>query len=295
MAEYSIRCGGAQAKVKSYGGELCSFVAANGREYMWNGDPAVWSSHSPLLFPIVGTPKDGKIGVNGAEYAIAKHGNVRKREFALGKQGDDFIELVLQSDDATKQSYPFDFALHVVHTIHENGFSTYFVVENRSAFEMPFCIGGHPGFVCPMLPGEAFCDYVVKFDRVEDGLNSLAPGGGQITGTEYMPGFRDSDTLALDYALFDERDALIFANLASRAVRILHKDTGKGLRFEFPKFDALGIWTAPGKHAPYVCLEPWSGIPASDAESGDMLDKPFVKRLQPGRSYRTGYVMTVID
>jgi galactose mutarotase-like enzyme len=49
------------AVVTTHGAELIDFKDANGVSYIWSGDPAYWSGRNPLLFPIVGNLKDGKI------------------------------------------------------------------------------------------------------------------------------------------------------------------------------------------------------------------------------------------
>ena len=36
-------------QVSPHGAELCSIVA-NGKEYLWQADPAFWKRHSPVLF-----------------------------------------------------------------------------------------------------------------------------------------------------------------------------------------------------------------------------------------------------
>lgn len=294
MSEYILKSGRATAKVISRGAELASFIPSDGRERIWTGDPAVWSGHSPILFPVVGSLTDDKVLIDGKPYSMPKHGLIRKREFTLGRHGEDFVEMTIDSDADTLAAYPFEFTVHVIHSITEKGFETVFLVENKSGRPMPMCIGGHPGFMCPVFEGEAFEDYRLKFECDEDGENSLAPNGYIITGTERMACFHNTDTLALDHELFDTHDALILTNLKSRSVRLVHKDTGHGVKFDFPKFDALGVWSAPGKNAPYVCLEPWSGIPALASESGNFEDKPFVKWIPAGECYRTGFRATLI-
>ncbi len=294
METFELCYQGARAKFRSTGGELTSFVPAGGKEMIWHGDPKVWASHSPLLFPIVGSAVEDTIRIAGKPYPMKKHGFTRAMEFQKARIGEDFIELTIEETPETLTNYPFQFTLHIVHAIDVKGFSTTFVVDNRSDRDMPMCIGGHPGFVCPMREGERFEDYELEFPYAEDGENSLAPGGGIITGKERLPALAGGMRLPLTHAYFDEKDALILTNLASRSVKLVHKDTGKGVFFSFPKFDALGVWSAPGKNAPYVCLEPWSGIPALQGESGNMEDKPYVRILKPGESYRTGYSAMVI-
>jgi hypothetical protein len=61
MSQYQLKYGKATATVNSVGGELASYVAANGKNYIWEGDPAIWASHSPVLFPVVGTTITAKL------------------------------------------------------------------------------------------------------------------------------------------------------------------------------------------------------------------------------------------
>ena len=100
--------------------------------------------------------------------------------------------------------------------------------------------------------------------------------------------------LPLRHELFDERDALLFTELKSRSVKLVHRDSGKGLNFEFPKMEVLAVWSKPHANADYVCLEPWHGIPECVGESGNMEDKPFVTLLAPEHCYKTWFTVTLI-
>lgn len=295
MERVKLTCGDATAEIQLRGGQIASFKTASGRQVIWQADPAVWAQHAPVLFPICGSVKDGQISIGGKMYPMTKHGFTRDPVFQVAKLGDDFVELVLTPTEESRPMYPFDFVLHVTYTLQENGFTTTFLVENRSDRVMPFCVGGHPGFVCPMEEGARFEDYQLVFPQVEDGLNALAPGGYLIDGAEYLPQLRNSNTLPLSYQLFDERDALIFTQLKSRSVDLVHKDSGKGIHFAFPKMEVLAVWTKPGAHAPYLCLEPWHGMPGQVTESGNFEDKPFATLLQPGRCYKTWFTATVME
>ena len=98
MSEYILKSGRATAKVISRGAELASFIPSDGRERIWTGDPAVWSGHSPILFPVVGSLTDDKVLIEGKPYSMPKHGLIRKREFSLGRHGEDFVEMTIDSD-----------------------------------------------------------------------------------------------------------------------------------------------------------------------------------------------------
>jgi hypothetical protein len=117
---------------------------------------------------------------------MTKHGFTREPEFEISHVGEDFVDLVLTASEQTKNMYPFDFAFHVTYRLFENGYTTTFLIENRSDRVMPCCAGGHPGFIVPMEKGAAFEDYRIVFSQKEEGINSLAPGGYLIDGEEKL-------------------------------------------------------------------------------------------------------------
>lgn len=295
MEYVTLKAGNATATVQSQGGELISFIDRHGQERLWHGDPAVWPGHSPVLFPIIGSLKDNKTLINGEFYTLMKHGFAKRLHFAVGKQGDDFVEMVLEANEETLKEFPFVFALHITHRITEDGFTTVYLIENKSEQTMPFCIGAHPGIRCPMEEGASFEDYQLEFPQREAPENALAPNGYLITGTEKLDNLVDGRILPLKYETFDANDALILMNLKSRQVKLVHKESGKGVLFAFPKYPVLGIWTMPHKRGEYVCLEPWQGMPAWENESGRMEDKPFAICLAPGRCYQTWHELTIIE
>lgn len=285
---------GYTAEIQPKGAQIASFKGPDGREVIWQADPKVWAQHAPVLFPICGSVKDGEISIAGKTYPMTKHGFTRNPVFEVAKLGEDFVELVLTPTEESRPMYPFDFVLHVTYTVFEGGYTTTFLVENHSDTVMPFCVGGHPGFVCPMEDGASFEDYQLVFPEIEDGENALAPGGYLIDGSEYLPGFHNERVLPINHELFDAHDALIFTKLKSRSVDLVHKTSGKGIHFAFQKIEVLAVWTMPNNHGDYLCLEPWHGMPGQVTESGNFEDKPFATLLEPGRCYKTWFTTTLI-
>ena len=294
MSDVMLSCQGATAKIQLKGGQIASYRTPEGREVIWQADPAVWAQHAPVLFPVCGSVKDGQIRVAGKAYPMAKHGFTRNPDFALVTRGDDFAELALTPTEESRPMYPFDFVLRVSYFIRPDGFRTVFVVENRSDAVMPFCVGGHPGFVCPMEPGAAFEDYELVFPEKEDGWNALAPGGGCIDGGETLACLRDEGKIPLNHQWFDERDALVLTHVKSRSVCLVHRESGHGLRFDYPKMEVLAVWSKPGAGADYVCLEPWHGMPDTVDATGNFEDKPFVTLLKPGEAWQASFNVTLL-
>ena len=277
---FELKKGSLRATAQTRGGELVSFRDGTGLEYIWEGDPAFWSGQNPVLFPIVGSLKDGKIAIGGSTYEMGRHGFARGMEFSCAAQGEDFITLELRENEATLKRYPFPFSLKVTHRLLEDGFSTAFAVENTGSAPMPFCIGGHTAIRCPLRAGERFEDYELLFDEPEQADSHLLSGEGVILHDGRRPMLDGTGRLALDYSTFAEMDTMIFSMLRSGNVSLIHRETGRGVRLDFHEFPMVAFWTKPG--APYLCLEPWQGCAAWDNESGKFEDKPFCTVLQPG-------------
>ena len=90
--------------------------------------------------------------------------------------------------------------------------------------------------------------------------------------------------LTLDHALFIE-DALIIAEGAGSHVWY-GADGHPGVAVDFPDMPHLGIWTKP--NGPFICIEPWHGLPAPpdpdeplDRRGGAILLAPAASKELP--------------
>ena len=285
---------GAQLRVAELGAEVRGYRGPDGTEYLWSGDPMVWKGVSPVLFPAIGALKDSGAAIEGTFYPVPRHGFAREMPFRVSEQGEDFVTLTLSETAETKRLYPFAFALSVTHRLCVDGFETRFTVENHTGRPMPFLLGGHPAFACPVGGEGRFEDYVLRFEKPESGRVSLCSldthlvdRGGQ------APLEADGRTLPLRHEDYDRIDTFIFDGLSSRAVDLVHRDTGRGIRLSFD-MPVLAVWTMPGKKAPYVCLEPWQGMPAHADETGRFEDKPYHISLGVGQAFTCGYRMRIL-
>ena len=291
--DFILKNGRFSAAVRSLGGELISFKAADGTEYIWQGDPAWWPGRNPNLFPIIGTLKDGSISIDGAAYSMGRHGFARQSEFSLCDRGEDHVVLQLVDSASTLQQFPFPFRLRIRHQLLENGFFTQFEVTNTGESTLPFCIGAHPAFRCPLKPGERFEDCKLVFDQPEDTHALLPTSSGYLDREKRLDVLRGSDTLPLDHGLFERVDTLMFEGLKSGGVRLLGPD-GHGVHMDFSQFPMLALWTNGAKQAPFLCVEPWHGCPACTDESGGFEDKPHAILLPPGETKTLRYTVTLV-
>ena len=279
------------ANLRTQGGELVSLKDRAGTEYIWQGGPAFWSGQNPILFPVVGSLKEGRVDIGGRTFAMDRHGFARRSEFTLTDQASDFAVLELRESPETLARFPFPFALQVRHQLLANGFSTTFAVENPGPEPLPFCIGAHTAIRCPLFPGERFEDYELTFDQPEDADTLLLNARGLLKGGR-EPMLRGGK-VALDYAVFQRLDTLIFQGLRSGRVSLRHRETGRGVALDFHEFPMVAFWTKPG--GPFLCMEPWHGCAAYTHETGRFQDKPHVVTLAPDEWKEFTYTFTLLN
>lgn len=290
MAELvSITSGALTARINPLGAELWSLTDAAGREYMTDADPAFWTGHAPVLFPIVCALNQGRYRLGDAHYALPKHGFARTSLFECTQHGAAEARFRLNDSAATRAVFPFAFALELSFRLDGAALHLAATVANPGDEPLPFSFGFHPAFAWP-LPGGAdkaahrivFADAEPQPIRRIDGLSGLLLPEAFVTPVQ-------SRTLKPDAALF-EADALIWDELHSRSLSFGAPE-GATLDIAFPDTPMLGIWQKPGAH--YLCIEPWQGIADPVGYDGDFRDKPGVVILPPGLSRQFRMDVTV--
>lgn len=269
------------AAVDTQGAQLMSFQNADGLEHLWQGDKTYWGGRAPVLFPIVGALRDGKTIIKGSEYAMRQHGIARHLPFEVTEQKEDSVTLRLVSDEETRKQYPYDFALYMTYRFEGPRLVTEFRVENTGEEVMPFGVGGHPAFNCPMVEGESFEDYVVEFEKPETGRCPAIVAGGLIDFHQRKVVMEYETEIAMRHDLFYE-DALVFDTPRSRVVRLVSRKTGHGVEMDFGDFFYLGVWSAKND-APFVALEPWAGCATGTDEDNEFTSKRGLTYLKPGK------------
>lgn len=292
--EITLTRGGRSAVIDTLGGELTSYRDESGLEYIWQGSPDSWTGRNPILFPIVGKLVDGKINAFGKECRMPQHGVARKREFTPVGQGADFVVMEQREDEESLSAYPFSYCLQVRQELKDNGFITTATVRNPGDSDLPFCLGAHTAFRCPQRPSERFEDYALVFDQVESSSALLPTERGLLDYRKTMSCLEGSDTLPLEYAVFDKVDTLCFEGLRSQGVSLRHRENGHGVHVDFTGFPMVAFWTPPDKRAPFLCIEPWQGGADYEDCDGDFSHKPHAVFLRPGESWSIGYTVTTL-
>lgn len=292
--QYFLKNDKAFVRFDTLGGGIVSIQDSKGLEYLWQGDPEYWSGQAPVMFPICGSLRDKKAYVgDGLTCNMERHGLVRKLEFTYAGQTEDTITFSICSNEELKSRFPYDFELQITYILKEKTLTTSYKVINLNPVPMPYFIGGHPGFNCPLQPGEDFEDYVIEFEQPETALcPESVPATGLVNVDNRLALLDGESVLPLKHSYFSV-DALIFDQLKSRSVKLVNPATGKGVRMAFSGFDYFILWSSPN-NGPFAALEPWTGISTCNDESDVFEEKRGVKILAPNQSEILSFDITIM-
>lgn len=263
------------ASFKTMGGELTSLVY-EGREYIWQADPAFWNGGCPVMFPICGGLKENSCIIDGKEYSMPKHGYARHKEFCVEKHTKNSITFLHKSDEETKKIYPFDYELRIIYTLDGKRLSVRNEVTNKGADTMYFSIGSHEGYATP----EGIDQYEIVLPQKEK-LYTYGIEGVMLNEEKTLI-LDNENVLPLDYKYF-EIDALVFKDIISRSVILRKRDNSVKIRVEFDGFFNMMLWTVPG--AGYICIEPWNGIPDRTYSDRNFKTKEGIQQVGAGSTY----------
>lgn len=275
-----LEADGDTAEILPFGAELSAWRAA-GVDMIWAKDPKIWDQTAPILFPVVGWTRDGKVTIEGKTYPLALHGFAWKKCFEIAERRADYLRLVLLDDAETHALYPFAFRFEVEFALRKGALDNYLIVTNTDAKPLPYACGLHPAFRWPLAGSTA--EHAIVFEKDEDpDVPIIGPGGLFSKPVRRTP--LEGNRLPLEPQMF-ARDALCFLNLKSRSLAF---DNGAGARLKVRLDDCphIGFWTLPP--APYLCIEPWTGYGDPEDFHGDLYQKPSMRILQPGESARHG-------
>lgn len=195
-------------------------------------------------------------------YTLKQHGFARDLPWEVTQQvTEDFLSLtlVLESNEKTREVYPFDFKVAFTYQLKGNRLEIRQRYTNCSDEQMPFSTGLHPYFYTTdksqlqfRIPAKEYQDQITK---------AVHPFTGSF----------DFDTDEIDVAFRDINSPFASVTDPSRNLRL-------SLSYD-EAFSTLVFWTVKGKD--YYCLEPWTA-PRNALNTGEHLI-----RLEPDATFET--------
>ena len=280
---YTISNGILTAAFNTLGGSFASIKNAAGREYLWQPDPAFWGGQAPICFPICGSLRNNTaVTIEGKTLAMPRHGIVKDREFEMVEQTADSITFRLTADDQLKEKYPYEFSFETSYKLDGNKICITYRVNNLGDVKIPYTMGGHTGFKCPLDEGEDYSDYVVEFDQPEQDTVPTPVAATALLDTQNRMSIpQEGKLLRLSHDLF-LNDLLCYDHLKSSSVTLKHKAEEKGVRVSFPDLPYLVLWSSKNG-GNFLCIEPWSGTCTAEDEDDIYDHKPGVAYVKPGQ------------
>ncbi|MGV3311261.1 aldose 1-epimerase family protein [Streptococcus suis] len=280
--KYTLSNDNLKISCDTLGGQLISIQNRDGLEYLWQGDAAYWSGQAPVLFPICGSLRDNRAETfEGQTVAMPRHGIVRKCEFNCDYVSERVLVFSIESSRETLQAYPYEFKLSSRYQLQDNQVEVTYTIFNRSDKTMPFFIGGHPGFNCPLEPGLSYEDYAVHFNAPEE-LTTARPivaSGLLDRENRVTPVGFDGQVLPVTHEHFME-DGIYFDKINSDSV-VLKSDKGSAsVQVNFAGFPNLVIWSSANE-GPFVALEPMVGLSTFLDEDDCFEHKENLQTLAP--------------
>lgn len=290
MARYGLENDKIRIEIDSHGAELKSLIKKEtGAEYMWCADPKYWGRTSPVLFPFVGNVSGKQYRTKGKTYDMGQHGFARDMEFALDTQSGNEIWFVLRSNEETLAKYPYEFVLKLGYRLIDTKVEVLWHVENPSQEELPFAIGGHPAFNCPINEAEKQSDCYLKFDV--DGTIVSQTIDGYLVGEATKSYVLEDRRLRIDEHMFDN-DALILADQGIHQASLCNASGEAYLTIEMDA-PLFGVWRPADPGAPFVCIEPWYGRSDRIGYEGELRDREYENVIAAGATWEAGYAILV--
>ena len=267
------------------------------REVLWCAEPSVWNRHAPVLFPFVGKCYEGAYVHDGKEYGMTPHGFARDMDFEPLLCDMDECWFRLKDTPETYEKYPFHFEVEIGHRLEGRTIEVMWKVANRDSGEMLFMMGGHPAFQVP--EGKNIYDFTFEFNRrgcregqFTDCLHYLAPNANGYEKEELQGNLKLSEgRVPLTKGFFDTALTYMFDEAQVSSVSLM-VDGSPYVTLECSDFPYLGIWTMEATH-PFVCLEPWYGICASDGYKGELKERRGIISLPGWENWQKSYRIRV--
>ena len=267
------------------------------REVLWCAEPSVWNRHAPVLFPFVGKCYEGAYVHDGKEYGMTPHGFARDMDFEPLLCDMDECWFRLKDTPETYEKYPFHFEVEIGHRLEGRTIEVMWKVANTDSGEMLFMMGGHPAFQVP--EGKNIYDFTFEFNRrgcregqFTDCLHYLAPNANGYEKEELQGDLKLSEgRVPLTKGFFDTALTYMFDEAQVSSVSLM-VDGSPYVTLECSDFPYLGIWTMEATH-PFVCLEPWYGICASDGYKGELKDRRGIISLPGWENWQKSYQIRV--
>lgn len=266
-------------QINPIGAELTHVIdQKSGFDFIWNDER--WPKHAPILFPAIGRSTKDQYLIDGKTYPMQQHGFATDYDFQVLNDEVDTLTLELKANSETRKSYPFAFNFQVTYHLSGKNLSVVFKVTNQDQKELSFSLGFHPAF---NLPG-TFEDYSLAFSPENQVLKQF-----EIVKNPFP--YRSGKQKVADKAVsnlqltrpFFEKGLVILDNDIN-VVELTSDSSNYAVKVKMADFPYLCLWTKEDMALPYLCIEPFQGLPDVIDQEQELLKKEGNIKLAAGKS-----------
>ena len=281
--------------VDTFGAQLASIRSKKTNvEYLWQGDKTYWGGRAYNLFPTIGRMTDGVYTYQGKTYPLRPHGLARYYEFSVTEHTSSAMTFVLRYDSAEDilEQYPFQFEFSVRFCLEDNRLSvTYKAINLDTECEMICAFGGHPGINVP-FDGGCFEDYCLQFEKETPVVQHLLSPNKFMGGSTVSYPLKNGKELPLEHSLF-YNDALVFTSTCGEVSIKKQTEPSPYVKMRYDGFKYFAVWQAVD--APFICLEPWQAVCATEGVVDDLEKKADMTHLAPGAQTSATFSLEIED
>lgn len=283
-----------KAEINEKGAELTHLVNKSGDfDYIWNND--LWPKHAPVLFPAIGRSEADSYTYQGKEYKMPQHGFAGDQTFSVKENNGSSLTLSLEANSDTKALYPFEFELDVTFTLTNSGLKFNFEIVNKDDKQFAFSIGSHPAFNVPIGGDASFDDYELNFQPANLDLKQfeIVKTPAPYRDGKIIPlAAANKSNIKLNHDMF-EAGLVIIENSGIDGVKLSSPKSEHSIELTLTDFQYVCLWTKEGANAPFLCIEPFQGLPDISGQQSDLLAKEANVTVDAGKTKNYGYEITL--
>lgn len=269
-----------KVQIKEEGAELVSIQdQKTGFEFLWQGDDSLWSRQAPVLFPIIGSLKDGHYKYQDQIYSMSKHGFARDKRFHTQMVTQEAATFYLKSDSTSLDIYPFEFSLQITYILTGNKLTVSYEVLNPSSDQdLYYNLGSHPAFNVGYNSEGDFSQLEVAFVPKAKYLRLPLHKNGLVNPNKAK--YEDLPSSLLRKSLF-KADTFIYQIAEKTKLQMIDQTLSSKIILHTSNMNYIALWYPYPKEARFISLEAWAGLPDTIDSNGKIDQKPSIIRLSP--------------
>lgn len=262
-----------------------------GFNYIWNDkDKKYWQRHAPILFPFIGRSNDDTYIFEGNKYNMKQHGFGRDQLFNVLSKTDTEAVLYIDDTDETRKIYPFKFKFTVTYKLEKDGLKTSYSVKNMDNKKISYALGSHPGFNVPFGSNDKYEDFYLEIASEDLKLKKFEVKPVPFISGEVVPFSNIQGVINLSHDMF-KNGLIILADSNIKSVKLASIHSEHSIKLDVNDFPYLALWSKEDDDAPFVCVEPFAGLPDKYGNPGEIMNKEGNNLLDSGKEDTFSYKM----